>query len=413
MEQPSETPDSQPTPQQEPQTPAEPQQDQPMQQPQEPESPQPTVQPESPPQTEQPQPEQPQSAAQPETAPPTPQPEPTQPPPQPTQPPTHPEQPKSTRRGRRNRLLAAAVIAVIACSIFAGVFGYWAGTNSNGDLSKLQKQITDLQNQIASLSSSSGSNGGTSEVIPENVSLSTLYDQVKDSVVVITDTQSGSQVEGSGFIDNLGGRMVVVTNNHVIASGTGISVTFSNGDGYAATVLGADAYADLAVLSVTDAPASEYHPLQIVNSATLSVGDFVAAVGSPFGLAGSMTTGIVSALGRTITETTAGNYPIADVIQFSAPINPGNSGGPLLNSAGEVVGINTAGIENSQNGGTAQGLGFAISSDTILREISSLANQRDIHAVPVHGRKRNRQQLRHRHTRRIQQSLTACLLRRL
>ena len=384
MEQPPQTPDSQ-----QPETSPEPQQPQPepVQQPQEPEPSQPTTPPESSQPTEQPQPaqqpEQPPQPqpAQPETAPPSSQPQPYQSP-EPSQPPMQPEA-KSTRRGRRNRFLAAAVVAVIACSIFAGVFGYWAGSQNSGDLSKLQKQITDLQNQIASLST--GGSGGTSEVVPENVSLSTLYNQVKDSVVVITDTQSGTQVEGSGFIDNLGSRMIVVTNNHVINSGSGISVTFSNGDGYAATVLGADAYADLAVLSVTDAPASEYHPLEIVSSATLSVGDFVAAVGSPFGLAGSMTTGIVSALGRTITETTAGNYPIADVIQFSAPINPGNSGGPLLNSAGQVVGINTAGIENSQNGGTAQGLGFAISSDTILREIGSLASSGSYAQYPYMG----------------------------
>ena len=254
--------------------------------------------------------------------------------------------------------------------------------NSSNNQSDLQKQITNLQNQIASLSANSGS---SAQVVPENVSLSTLYDQVKDSVVVITDTQSGTLVEGSGFIDDLNGRMVVVTNDHVINTGTGIIVTFSNGDGYAATVLGADKYADLAVLSVTNAPTSEFQPLQIVSSTTLSVGQFVAAVGSPFGLAGSMTTGIVSALGRTIQESTTGNYPIPDIIQFSAPINPGNSGGPLLNAAGEVVGINTAGIENSQNGGTAQGLGFAISSATILREISSLANNGSYNSYPYMG----------------------------
>jgi S1-C subfamily serine protease len=255
--------------------------------------------------------------------------------------------------------------------------------NSSSKLSSLQKQVTDLQNQIAGLSANSS--GSLTQAVPENVSLSALYDEVKDSVVVITDTQSSSLVEGSGFIDNLNGRMVVVTNNHVIASGTGISVTFSNGDGYSATVLGADPYADLAVLSVSSAPSGEFQPLQVVGSSTLSVGDFVAAVGSPFGLAGSMTTGIVSALGRTITETSSGNYPIADVIQFSAPINPGNSGGPLLNSAGQVVGINTAGIQNSQNGGTAQGLGFAISSTTILREVNSLANSGSYTSYPYMG----------------------------
>jgi len=270
-------------------------------------------------------------------------------------------------------------VAIVACSLIAGAVGYWVGNMNSSNLSNLQKQVNSLQNQVASLSSSnsggsgSSSSSGSTEVVPQNASLAQLYNDVKDSVVVITDTQSSSLVEGSGFVDNLSGRMVVVTNYHVVASGTNISVTFWDGNGYSAKVLGSDPYADLAVLSV-NAPASEFQPIQVVSSSTLSVGDFVAAIGTPFGLAGSMTTGIVSALGRTITETAAGNYTIGDVIQTSAPINPGNSGGPLLNSAGQVVGINTATIENTQNGGTAQGLGFAIPSDAIRREITSLVN---------------------------------------
>ena len=277
------------------------------------------------------------------------------------------------------------VVAIIAVGLFAGFLGYYVGnTSSSSKISNLQKQVNALQSQVAGLSSSSGAVGQT-PVVSQNVSISTLYDDVKNSVVVITDTQSGTFVEGSGFVDDLNGQMVIITNDHVIASGTGISVTFSDGNGYAATVLGADPYADLAVLSVSNAPASEFYPLQIVSSSTLSVGDFVAAVGSPFGLAGSITTGIVSSLGRSITDSSSGNYPIADTIQFSAPINPGNSGGPLLNSAGQVVGINTAGIENTQNGGAAQGLGFAISSDTILREVNTLVATGTYTAYPYMG----------------------------
>ncbi len=215
----------------------------------------------------------------------------------------------------------------------------------------------------------------TSQTDQQTTSVVTLYQNVQDSVVVITDLQpqsgfSGATyglVQGSGFVYNFNGRMVIITNYHVVYSGINFSVTFRNGNGYAATVLGADPYADLAVVS-TNAPASEYKPLQIESSSSLNVGDFVAAVGSPFGLSGSITTGIVSQMGRTITETTAGNYPIANVIQTDAPINPGNSGGPLFNSNGQVVGINTATVSGST------GVGFAIPSDTILREISSLVN---------------------------------------
>jgi 2-alkenal reductase len=158
--------------------------------------------------------------------------------------------------------------------------------------------------------------------------------------------------------------MVIITNYHVIENTINVTVTFINGNGYAATVLGSDPYADLAVLS-TDAPQSEFKPLEIANSSTLKVGDIVVAVGNPYGLAGSMSIGIVSALGRTITEE-AGGYPIPNIIQTTAPLNPGNSGGPLLNIQGQVVGITTAIVSDSQ------GLGFAVPSNTILREISSL-----------------------------------------
>jgi S1-C subfamily serine protease len=204
-------------------------------------------------------------------------------------------------------------------------------------------------------------------------SLAQLYADVKDSVVVITGyvmqysffgTQY-SEVQGSGFIYDYNQEMVVITNKHVVNGADNVTVTFSNGDGYPATVIGSDAYSDLAVLSV-DAPVQEFHPLEITSSSTLQVGDPVVAIGSPFGLGGTMTTGIVSQLGRTIQDSVAGNFPVANIIQTSAAINPGNSGGPLLNYQGEVVGITTAIIQNSN------GLGFAIPSNTILREIPSL-----------------------------------------
>jgi S1-C subfamily serine protease len=193
-------------------------------------------------------------------------------------------------------------------------------------------------------------------------------------VVVVEDFQPGiniigqtvyTQVQGSGFTYNLNGKEVVVTNFHVIDEGVNVTVTFQDGNTYTATVLGSDPYSDLAVLS-TSAPQSELVPLTIVSSSTLQVGDPVIAIGSPYGLTGSMTTGIISALNRTLTEDTTNGYDIADVIQTSALINPGNSGGPLLNYQGQVVGITTAIVSNSE------GLGFAIPSATILREITDL-----------------------------------------
>ena len=205
-------------------------------------------------------------------------------------------------------------------------------------------------------------------VYQDSTALASIYLDVRDSIVLIHGTTAEGEVQGSGFVYNLSGRMVVVTNNHVVSDTDSLSVTFANGNGYEATVLGTDPYADLAVISVDDAPAGEFKPIEIVSSSTLRVGDQVIAIGNPYGLVGSLTTGIVSAVGRTIVEDSAGGFAIANIIQTSAPINPGNSGGPLLNGLGKVVGITTAIVSDSQ------GLGFAVPSNTILREISSLVS---------------------------------------
>jgi S1-C subfamily serine protease len=200
--------------------------------------------------------------------------------------------------------------------------------------------------------------------------LSNIYEKVKDSVVLIRVKTQSEAVQGSGFIynftDNATSIMVVITNYHVIHNAISISVTFPDGEAYKAEVRGKDPYADLAVLKVINASAEKFKPLTVVSSSTLKVGDPVIAIGNPYGLMGSMTTGIVSALNRTITEEYTGGFAIANIIQISAPINPGNSGGPLLDYCGNVVGITTAIVADSQ------GLGFAIPSDTLRREIYAL-----------------------------------------
>jgi S1-C subfamily serine protease len=246
------------------------------------------------------------------------------------------------------------------------------------EIHRLQDQVSGLQDQISHLQPETTTHVEHVTYV-ENITytawdntLSDLYEKTKDSVVVIRGVVSEStlfgtqygQVQGSGFAYELDGQKVVITNFHVVDGATNITVTFSDGNAYAATVLGSDVYADLAVLS-TEAPESELKPLQIVSSSTLKVGDPVVVIGSPFGLAGSMTVGIVSQLGRTI-KTTSGGFSIANIIQTTAPLNPGNSGGPLLNYQGQVVGITTAIVADSQ------GLGFAVPSNTILREIRSL-----------------------------------------
>ncbi len=217
-----------------------------------------------------------------------------------------------------------------------------------------------------------------------DVSVVELYDAVKYSVVTVTSLQpqnvgeTSGIIQGSGFVYDFNGRMVIITNFHVINQATEISVTFSDGNGYEANILGFDPYVDLAVLNV-NAPEDQFVPLEVVSSSNLKVGDFVVAVGSPFGLSGSMTTGIVSQIGRTITSPTEDNYPVANIIQTDASINPGNSGGPLLNSQGQVVGINTATVSEST------GIGFAVPSNTLLREISDLINTGSYNRHPYLG----------------------------
>lgn len=282
------------------------------------------------------------------------------------------------------------IVIVIMFGLLSGsLIGYSiSNLATSEDMADLQEQVSTLQEQISNIQLGSNTSGQSNTfLIGENVSLAPLYEEVKDAIVVIRGLMLQydvfrrpyySQVQGSGFVYNFNGQIVVITNYHVVEDAINITVTFINGNGYAATVLGLDPYADLAILS-TDASQNDYSTLEIVDSATLQVGDPVIAVGNPYGLAGSMTTGIVSALGRTVTEEMSGYYPIANVIQMSAPINSGNSGGPLLNYQGQVIGITTAIVSDSQ------GLGFAIPSSTVKREIESLITEGSFNQHPWLG----------------------------
>ena len=275
------------------------------------------------------------------------------------------------QKSKRFSVLLIVVLLFVGL-VSGGLIGYFV------TYSDFNTKLTNLQSQIGYYQSSSGNGTQQTFFINNNVSLSNLYQQVKSSVVVIQDLvpQYGffgnlagySQQQGSGFITKVKNQFVIVTNNHVIQGATNETVTFSDGQSYPATVLGSDAKVDLAVLSISPMP-SGLTPLTLVSSDTLQVGDPVVAVGTPYGLSGTLTTGVISALGRTITEDSTTNQngqTIADIIQTSTAINPGNSGGPLITYSGDVVGITTAGISNSQS------LGFAIPSDTIIRELNSL-----------------------------------------
>lgn len=207
------------------------------------------------------------------------------------------------------------------------------------------------------------------------LSLNEIFNNVENSVVQITTSVppvnilNPSQTEnstalGSGFIyDNKGH---VVTNNHVVANAKIVDVTFIDGSRFTANVTGRDFYSDLAVLKIIENfTAGELPPpLALGNSSALNVGDQVVAIGNPFGLEGSMTTGIVSQTGRLLPLEEIG-FSIPNAIQTDALINPGNSGGPLLNMKAQAIGVNTAGIFPGN-------IGFAIPSDAVSRIIPVL-----------------------------------------
>jgi S1-C subfamily serine protease len=300
---------------------------------------------------------------------------------------------RSSSRGHRQKSsnTKAVVVALFVICLLAGSFVYIATYSMFNDkintlqsqlsstqesFNKLNSKITELQNQlqIYQFGQDNNNNDINTDTNSNTKDLAEIYQRVKTSVVMVQclvpqynwfGIQTGySTQQGSGFVTSANNQQVIVTNNHVINSGTNITVTFADSSSYSATVLGADAYADLAVLKVNSMP-NNVPSLTLGKSSELTVGESVIAVGSPYGLSGTLTTGIISALGRAIT---VNNRTIPDIIQTSTEINSGNSGGPLINLQGQVVGITTASVSNSQ------GLGFAIPSDTITREIETLIN---------------------------------------
>jgi 2-alkenal reductase len=194
-----------------------------------------------------------------------------------------------------------------------------------------------------------------------------LYQQVNPAVVYIVIPSIGS---GSGFVYSADGY--IVTNYHVVAAGRDYEVVFASGDRRDAELVGSDVDSDLAVIKVDQLPEG-VEPLPLAEAGNIQVGQFVVAIGNPFGEQGSMSLGIVSGLGRSLPSqrgTGPGNtYSLPQVIQTDAPINPGNSGGPLLNLAGEVIGINSAIASTT---GTNSGVGFSIPVAAVRQVVPSL-----------------------------------------
>src|SRR5919201_5695351 len=266
------------------------------------------------------------------------------------------------RRPRTPLPLTAAVVAALALGAGGGAAVYAALSPS--DTRTVVRQVTVSDAQPAASTS--------------NLSVNEIYRRTYKGVVQITAASSGSsslpfgpdsgpqeqRAQGSGFVYDDKGD--IVTNQHVVDGAQTISVKLWNSATYKAHVVGTDASTDLAVIKV-DAPASLLSPLRLGDSSKVAVGDGVVAIGSPFGLAESVTSGIVSALHRQMTS--PNNFTIPDSIQTDAAINHGNSGGPLLDGQARVIGVN-AQIESDSGGN--DGVGFAIPSNTVRSIVAQL-----------------------------------------
>ncbi len=199
----------------------------------------------------------------------------------------------------------------------------------------------------------------------EELSTADLYQNVTQSVVNVSVTDGATmQGTGTGFVVDTAGN--IVTNNHVVGNASYIEVTFVDGTIVEATLVGTDPEADLAVIHV-DPSAVSLQPVTFADSSNVFVGQQVFAIGSPFNQAFTLTSGIVSALDRSLQN--SNSFSIPELIQTDAAINPGNSGGPLLDHDGHVLGVNTAILSGSDS---ASGVGFAIPSNTVRRIVPYL-----------------------------------------
>ncbi len=311
----------------------------------------------------------------------------------------------------RTQLLALALILLLALSACGAAV---APVSSNGSANTAVTEpiavanvIEDTQPAVPSQEQVAPAQVAT--ILSEQQTLIDLYKRVNPAVVSIQVSSSGatannlpeehpelpnvpgfpfefdpefsipSQSQGSGFLYDSDGH--IITNNHVVADADDITVIFWDGTEAKATLVGTDPDSDLAVVKVEDVDSSMLQPVPIGDSDTLEVGQFVVAIGNPFGLANSMTTGIVSGLGRTLPTGTlfagGAGFNIPAIIQTDAAINPGNSGGPLLNLAGEVIGVNTA-IQSTSR--SFAGIGYAVPAKTVQRVVPELiANGRFQH----------------------------------
>lgn len=256
-------------------------------------------------------------------------------------------------------------LGVLAGAVAGGLIAWAVASGGNGNSST----TTVLQ-------SSGGVGIPTSLTNQQGMSINQIYRQDGPGVVditVISNSTTGSLFGGTQRTEGEGAGVVydtkgdILTDEHVVAGAVKVTVTFENGAKVPAKVLGTDPSTDVAAIHV-NVPAADLHPIQFANSASAQVGDPVVAIGSPFSLPETVTSGIVSATGRSITA--PNNFTIVGAIQTDAPINPGNSGGPLLDGNGRVLGLADQ-IETNNTTptgeGSSSGVGFAIPSNMVAR----------------------------------------------
>lgn len=277
----------------------------------------------------------------------------------------------------RASLLPSLIVGIVAGVVLATVFFHSSFTSrtSQGQSSSLDSAaITPVAAQTA-IGPTQTATTSASMLLEDERNTIEVFQRVSSSVVFVInkamrrdffsmDVMEVQQGSGSGFIWNANGY--IVTNYHVVQNGDAWSVTLNDNTTYDAELIGAEPSKDIAVVKI-NAPVTKLAPVAIGGSENLRVGQKVIAIGNPFGLDQTLTTGVVSALGRQIKS--GNNRTIEGVIQTDAAINPGNSGGPLLNSRGELIGINTAIYSTS---GSSAGIGFAVPVNIVKRVVPQL-----------------------------------------
>jgi S1-C subfamily serine protease len=245
-------------------------------------------------------------------------------------------------------------IATISASLLVGLGGGVGASLAVDEGTTTTRVVNATAATMTPASSTSGA-----------LTVNAIYRRASQGVVDIVATTPGGRAEGSGFVIDTSGD--IVTNQHVVSGAGALTVRFADGSQASAQVVGQEPASDLAVIRVTGVDASKLHPLSLGDSSQAQVGSGVIAIGSPYGLTGSLTVGVISAVGRTIQS--PDGHAIPGALQTDAPINRGNSGGPLLDSAGHVIGVNSQ-LESTS--GDNSGIGFAIPSSTVQTVVKQI-----------------------------------------